>query len=381
MPQQITISRVDISGLIDMAHNLRTTLFTQTKAGLQQAELPSAFDVVYTERLNQPGTCSFRLPYTKLPDANGALTVPVANALEEGVHEVGIRRGGTVVWCGPVREIEETRDSAGQAGALTIVCAGLADYFWQWLITGKLPSTNAAGHFIAVDQATIAKALIDHHLAKGGGEVFGIDTTSITPHGVVRTRTEYDAYRGIIIGDALRDLGAVEGGFDWHINPINRKLVLSYPQRGQSRDDVTFNTANIVALGRRRVGLQQASAVFGIGDGADASTPTHYQSDSSAVSKYGLTEARVPAPSVSTKAVLMERVSTELAGRTATPNIISVTVRFGDNLPYGSFSVGDSVLVNFPSPWRDISERRRVIGIDIRPFPDETAVVHLAEDL
>ena len=364
-----------------MAHIARTTVFTQTKAGIQQAELPSAFDVVYTERLNQPGTCSFRLPYTKLPDANGALTVPVADMLEEGVHEVGIRRGGTVVWCGPVREIEETSDAAGQSGALSVVCAGLADYCWQWLITGKLPSTNAAGHFIAVDQATIAKALIDHHQAKGGGEVFGIDTTSITTHGVVRTRTEYEAYRGIIVGDALRNLGAVDDGFDWHVNPSNRKLVLSYPRRGQSRDDVTFNAANIVALGRRRVGLRQASAVLGIGDGTDASTPVNYQADSSAVSKYGLTEARFPAPSVSTKATLTEQVTTELAGRTTTPNVISVTVRFGDNLPYGSFNVGDSVQVNFPSPWRDIAERRRVIGIDTRPFPDEVAVVHLAEDL
>ena len=358
-----------------------TTVFSQLKTGTQVAELPGAFDVVYGERLNQPGFASLKLPYTMLPDSNGALVVPLKEALEDGVHEIGIRRGGTVVWLGPLREIVEEIGERG-SGSIDLTAEGLGGYLWQWHITGILPNTNAAGHFVNVDQATIAKSFIDHHQAKGGGATFGIVTTGVGTTGKLRDRREYDAYRGLVVGDVLRDLSQVIDGFDWSITPATRAFNVHYPRRGQRREDVTLNRSNIISLRRSRNATDQASAVLVYGDGYGEMSPRITRTDSSAVSKYGLTETKLSLSNTHTPSVLQEHGDTRLAQVKNSPNVFAATVRLGLNLPYGSFSVGDSLRIVYEhSPWEHIDEFRRVVGIDITPFPSEVATVYLSPDI
>lgn len=355
---------------------MTVSLFAQTRDGTVRVELPQARIRSYTERLNQPGSLQAELAPRKLPDAAGDYTIPIAGVLEDGVHELGVRRDGSIVWLGACVGIDEQINADGSS-SLQVAAEGLAGYLWRWMITGKLPNTNSAGHYIGVDQATIAKSLVDHHQAKGGGDYADIDTSQITATGVTRTRTEYDSWRGLNIGETLTQLAGVQNGFDWEIGP-DRVMRIHYPRQGRRRTNVTLGPESILSLGRQRDATRQVSAVHGFGDGLDEATPRITRTDASSVAKYGLTEGVYSGSGISDLSVLTANTNALLDQVKTSPNLLSVEIRWSATVPYGSFGLGDELRILWPdSPWRPIDEWRRVIGIDHRPHPDETATLHL----
>lgn len=88
------------------------------------------------------------------------------------------------------------------------------------------------------DQALIVKDLIDHHQAKTFGN-FGIVTTGITSHGVIRER-EYLRTEMINIAKEIHALGEADNGFDVDINYTTRALILTNPQQGTDKSDTVF---------------------------------------------------------------------------------------------------------------------------------------------
>lgn len=359
-----------------------TAVFSQTRDGTLVAELGTASNVRYTEILNQPGMMTFTLPWAKLPGPTGEPEHAIETALKPGVHEVGFRRNGRVVWLGPVVSVQELGPNGTQAGRVVVTCEGLGAYLFRWIVDdGALPNANAARRYVDVDQATIARSLIEHHQAKGGGAYANIDTTQVQATGQLRTRTEYDPWRGVNIGEAIQALSATEGGFDWQIRPTDRAFLVHYPRRGMRRRNVTFNQANILELDRVIDANQQASRVVGFGDGFDESTLRASIQDNAAIAEYGLTEAKWTGSNITTPGVLQGHIRRRLELVKHPPNILSFPVRFGPTLPHGSFEVGDEIRVTYPSPFRDIDEWRRVVGLEHRPMAqgdEERAVVHLA---
>jgi hypothetical protein len=353
-----------------------TTLFSQTRAGELVREFPAGTIETYGWRINAPGACRFLLPAEKLPDHAGARTVQISDVLEDGLHEVGVRRGSNVVWLGPLLTVDETHETT--PAPIAFGAEGLLAYARRWHVTAKLPSTDSNGQYNDVDQATIFKSLVDHHQAKGGGD-FGIDTTAIAATGVLRTRTEYDPWRGVNILEAMTALAGVESGFDFDIEPSTRALRIHYPQQGRRRMNVTFNEHNIVSFRRSRDASQQASAVVGFGDGFNATSPIRAFSDSGAIAKHGLTERLLTLSNVTDLDVLDAHIRAELAKLSVVANVLAVTIRPTSAVPYGSFGIGDEVRVRWPSPYRPVDDFRRVIGIDVRPHPDELLVVYLEE--
>lgn len=89
-----------------------------------------------------------------------------------------------------------------------------------------------------VDQFTIAKGLVDHWQALDYGN-YGLVTSGIGVSGVQRTR---DYLRDELhnVGQRLAELGAVIDGFDMHVDPATRALILSYPERGIDLADSVF---------------------------------------------------------------------------------------------------------------------------------------------
>lgn len=354
---------------------MTVTLFAQTRDGTQRVELPQATIGTYSERLGQPGALSASLAPRKLPDVDGRYTIPIEDVLEVGVHELGVRRGGSIVWLGPLTGVDETdgRDGA----ALAVTAEGLAAYMWEWTISSRLPNTNAQGDFVNVDQAIIARSMIAHHQNKGGGDYAHI-TAPINNTGVLRTRTEYDNYRGLVIGDEIAKLAEVEGGFDWAVTP-DRVFRTWYPKRGRRRDDVTLNPSNIIEFSRR-IERRQASSVRGFGDGFAEGTLRVRRTDSAAVAKYGFTEGTWAGSGITRLDTLTAHTDAHLQRVRVPPQVISVRVAFGPSLPWGSFGLGDEVRVEWPdSVYRPVSAYRRIVGIDHHPHPDETATVHLSE--
>lgn len=387
-----------------------TVLFSQTRDGAQVAELPQATDILYTLRLNAPGAIAFSLPAEKLPGPTtiGELLVPatwegepitwegeqavwpvdrevvtrdrpISQVLEDGVHEIGIRRAGQVVWLGPLLTVDEQDTNVIRFGG-----EGLPAYMRRWHILSALAGTNADGVYdddTTVDSGLLARRLIDHHQAKAGGD-FGIDSGDDTT-GVDVENSEVAPWKGGNVYSLLTALSEADdgSGFDWEIPADTRRFTIHHPQAGIRRLDLVLDRASCVSIHRRRDATQQASAVIGFGDGDEAQTLRRVQTNSSAVSKYGLTERVVTFPSETSVAALDAQVQAALAQWKTSPNILAITFHSSDRVPLFGFDLGDELRVVWDSPWRPIDEWRRVLGIDVRPGGGNELVTVYVDEL
>lgn len=139
--------------------------------------------------------------------------------------EIWIYRDGILVAAGPIvgGSINEKE--------VTISAAGLSSYLrYMFVTTDK--------NFSATDQATIAKTLVDDWQALDYGN-FGIDTSSITTHGVNRT-INFKGNEFPNVFEAVTDLGAADNGFDVWVDPDTRELNLDYPSRGVNKSATVF---------------------------------------------------------------------------------------------------------------------------------------------
>jgi hypothetical protein len=88
------------------------------------------------------------------------------------------------------------------------------------------------------DQALIVKDLIDHHQDKSHGN-FGLDTSSITSHGVNRERV-YQNTELINIQKEIRDMSEADNGFDMDVDPVDGTVILNNPQMGTDKSATVF---------------------------------------------------------------------------------------------------------------------------------------------
>lgn len=169
--------------------------------------------ISYTDELNRPGSGAFGCPIRSLSDAVKERLADLAAF----PSEVWVYRDSTLAWAGEVQTI----GLRGQT--VELGCAGLLGYTHRMGVTSDLT-------YAATDQFTIAKGLVDHWQGLAYGH-YGIVTTGVGTSGVTRDRT-YLRSELHNIGQRLAELGAVDNGFDLHVNAATRALVLSYPQRG-----------------------------------------------------------------------------------------------------------------------------------------------------
>lgn len=175
----------------------------------------------YTEELNRAGSATLSCPISSLTPTVKARLASLATA----PSEAWIYRDTDLVWAGEV----QTLGLNGQNVQLN--CAGLLAYTSRMGVTADLVYTGT-------DQFVIAKGLVDHWQNQSYGN-YGLDTSGIGTSGVTRDRTylRNDLHN---IGTRLLELGAVDDGFDVHVDPATRDLVLSYPQRGADLTDSVF---------------------------------------------------------------------------------------------------------------------------------------------
>lgn len=167
--------------------------------------------IAYSDELNRPGTATLGCPIQSLgSDVKARLVDLAANP-----SEIWIYADSTLVWAGEL----QTLSVSGQS--VQLGCIGLLGYTYRMGLTSDLTYT-------ATDQFTIAKGLVDHHQSQTYGN-YGIDTSTVGTSGVTRDRT-YLRNELHNIGQRLAELGAVSDGFDTRVDPVTRKLVLSYPQ-------------------------------------------------------------------------------------------------------------------------------------------------------
>lgn len=169
--------------------------------------------ISYIDELNRPGSASLGCPIRSL---SSAVKTRLAD-LAAFPSEAWIYADSELAWAGEIQTLG-MRDQTVELG-----CTGLLGYTARMGVTADLT-------YSSVDQHTIAKGLVDHWQGQAYGD-YGIDTSGVTASGVTRTRT-YLRDELHNIGQRLQELAAVINGFDLHVDPATRDLVLSYPTRG-----------------------------------------------------------------------------------------------------------------------------------------------------
>lgn len=353
------------------------TVFSQLRDGTLVHEWEGVEDLRYSVRLNRPGACSFKLPNVELPGTDRLATV-----LEPGVHEVGIRKEGQLVWLGPLLTVdEEPFDAPGMVG---FAAEGLMAYAKRWLVTGILAGATStptideetgetipAGMLENTDQATILFRLLDHQRTKPGDDVFNLDLSQIRETGVIRT-VVYDPAELPNIYDAWTELAEQINGFDTGVTP-DRVVQVIYPQRSRRRKDVVLTTRDIIGFSRQSDATEQGSVTHGVGGDLASGTLRDVIQTTGAIAKFGRTENVFTNKGIGRPTTLRNQTTRFHRDRRRPRTFFTVTVdaRFTDRLAFG-----DNIRVNYTSGYDHVDQWARVVGWEIT---GDTATLELGD--
>lgn len=180
-------------------------------------------DVRYDDWLNRPGQLTGRLPMSS-PFATEEL-------LREGQVAIYVERNGRIDWGGIAWEIVPS-----SAGQIDFAAEG-------WLGYWDHREIRTDRQFTQIEQFEIVETLIgdaQDEVVFGDGYDLGITVGWDAPSGVLRDRLEeYRPWKTKNLGDALRQLAAVEDGFDMAMrytfagNTLAKDLRLHYPMKGR----------------------------------------------------------------------------------------------------------------------------------------------------
>lgn len=224
--------------------------------GTLLAEVP--FEAAsYSHVLDAPGAFSGTLALKQPAKLEGVLKASLAL----GRNSLYVERDGTIVWGGMLW----TRDDDLDAGTLVLRGEGWHSYFRRRVLRAKKT-------YLQQDQTTgIAKNLIDTAQAVAGGSI-GVVTADVAATGVLRDRV-YEAFERKWIGEAVEQLAAVDGGFDfryesrWSGSTLQTRFLTSYPATGR-QTALTFDVGGPVAdLGIKTDGTTLATNVDAVGAG------------------------------------------------------------------------------------------------------------------
>lgn len=229
----------------------------QSATGPTLVELgPIEGSLAYTDILNEAGTATVGVSVDTLQsDIKDRLRTPDTLPLEVWVY-----RDATVVFAGPVVG-GEIRDDI-----VNLNVRGLEFYSAYMVRDTDYAATTT-------DQYTIAKTLIDDFQALTYGD-YGIETVSVGTSGTTRDYTVYGATEPRVVYELLQELGAVDNGFDFWVNPDTRELELA-ASRGSDLSASVFLERGITSSGIRfsiAPGLL-ASEVHAIGTGPSLDIP------------------------------------------------------------------------------------------------------------
>ncbi len=337
---------------------MATRLYTQQRGGGDPIEELPAEIISYGYRMNRPGSIGFGL-------ALDQEKTTVAN-VDTSIHEVVVERDGTVVWVGPVLTLDEddTPRTVGIGGE------GLMTHLRKMHVTSTLSFSASVD-----DQFDIARALIDHHQDKAGGN-FGIDTTAVSTSGRTRDRT-YNGDEHKNVDESIVEMSELDDGYDFDFNPATLPFDHYYPLRGQRRTDIVFDGRNIRAFRRRRDATSQASQIIGVGAGEEENMLIRTLQSSTGVAVHGLTQRIITHKDVTVSQTLEDHVADALTAFAGIPNLIALTVGTRDPQLF-TYGLGDEVKVDWPSPYDPVNEYQRLIGFDvIWESGEESAVLFL----
>ena len=324
-------------------------------------------DWTYEDSLNRPGSMRARLPLTS-PFAKEEL-------LEGYARAVYVERNGRIDWGGILLP---PRLALGSS-VLDIEVFGWLGYWDMW---GEIDVDYQP---VTVDQFNIFRTLIlnaQNETIHGTGFDLGIDAIWTALSGVTRDRTDdYRPWKTKNLGEALRQLAAVDNGFDYAMeytknvasNRVDRNIRLYYPRKGRDtgfrfRFDLTRGRkTNVIARGFGS-SPQLAWRGAGWGDGADSlriSTPYIDTTLRNVYPPYGVS----PGFSGVTIQTTLDQHTAAWFGQVNRPRRIPLLQIDPDRSPvWGDWEIGDTVLISIDDGYGSTSsvpEAWRIVGYQV----------------
>lgn len=300
-----------------------------------------------TETLNQPPELSFMMfPSKQAPAVLSRFLDMTAQGTEFWVWD----DDGTRLFSG---------EALGYSPALqgddlvwTMRAVGLLSYLRRW----RVEPDGADLVYTAVDQATIAKNLIDYYQALSYGN-YGIGTSSVGTTGVTRDRT-YPAIEAHLIAQRISELAAVDNGFDFYIEHASRDFKVAYPAQGTDKsNDIVIDSRGIadpsaqISVGPEDV----ASEGFGVGDNELVS----HQSNTTLRAALGRSGFAASFSGVSVQSTLDDHAQ-RLINQRSTQLHLPARTLYEIGFDWGDFGIGDLVEFAYDYGAGAMVEQRRI---------------------
>lgn len=235
--------------------DLYRVLFRDVLSGVIHGELP-AEKFSYTNTLNAPGSATVTIALDP-----GVAHVNTNTIVTGAATAIYIERRGRFVWSGLLWDAVPNYAD----GTLDLQCEGWMSYF-------RLRHYHATTRFTQVDQAVIARSLLQHAAMYGVGSNLGMIEYGTETTGVLRDRTYKQSERKSI-GDAVEQLAAVEDGFDfsfdtaWNGPDLVTTFRVHYPAIGRYRDLTLEQDRNCDIPSATIGGKSVATHAFALGSG------------------------------------------------------------------------------------------------------------------
>lgn len=345
-----------------------TYLFCDLRTNQVLAELPLK-EVSFSLRLNGAGAFQARLP---LGDDRLLDSLDPLGSSQPGRTAVYVDRDGVLVWGGI---IWTRRYEPGRRG---LVLGGneFLSYFFRRRIRATLS-------YAAADQLDISRGIVNYIQGIPGGSI-GVAVDALAS-GVLRDRTYY-GYELRVAAEALQQLSAVDGGFDFGIDVgyaagvPSKTLNHGYPRRGRpaaQSGHVFEYPGNILDFSYDENAWEMTNQGYAVGAGeGDAALIAPYATPSTIDAGYPVLEEVFPYRDVEVISTLQGHVMQDTIQRQQ-PIVLPTFDVYADADPrLGAYIVGDDARFTITDPLRfpansdgspGLDVFMRIIQIDVSP--------------
>lgn len=322
-------------------------LYTRLRTGELLGELP-AISFGFADEINAPGSFNATIALDDVaqieapgahptPESSSTIGSPQGVTLETLIPAatgVYVERDGVILWGG----IVWTAVLSVESSTIEIGAEGFLSYLWRIGIRADL-SYNA-------DQAVIAANLVNYAMGAPGANI-GITTATVAAT-TTRVRNYLAAERKPV-GEALAQLAAVDGGFDFsfvHSLTGSTFSALFVP----TTDTIGRLTAHKFEVGTNMSllelsidGATVANLVEVFGQTIGEVTAVGFAYDSASLDTYPLLERSETAGDVKEQSTLTAKAARALQRRSAALRRVKIEVFPDAEPPLGSYQVGDRV--------------------------------------
>jgi len=290
-------------------------------------------------------------------DLTGNVNLVTMANLTPGTTAVWFERDGVLLFGGVVW----TAQVDAASNTMTVAGEGPHSYLRRRAIRSTLTYT-------AQDQLDIVRGLIDHAQTQTNGTI-GI-TYSTADSGVTRDRT-YLAYERKNVGEAIEQLAAIDGGFDWRYDHNYVAGVptwsaqFTYPATGRTTEMVFEVGTNCALDSYEEDGTSICNLVDVFGVGTAAETLTASLSNPPMQGPYPILETTETHSDVSELNTLELHARRRLARGAGPTRRAQLTCLPGVDPVLGSYIAGDRVRVRCDHGWLQLDETMRIVDVTV----------------